>query len=184
MTRNPTASRSQTPIHARAIAVLAAVALFGVAPSARGDVKPVKKGTAVMIEGHLDLKGAPAKVWKTLTSMEGFCALTGYKVAGPLRARSLAKLGDSMPAQVGIDTGRFVVTAFLPGGELRVAWEPANGAYICTQRIVLAPTASGGTSLDYKERYTDDQPGVDETAAKVHDEAAKAIEAFRALAEK
>ncbi len=184
MKRLPTVSHPSTTAGARAIALVACAAILVGVAAARGDVKAVKKGAAVTIESHLDLKAAPAKVWATLTSMEGLCALTGYNVAGPLKQRSIAKLGETMPAQARAETGRFFVTGFLPEKELRVTWEPASGAYLCGQRITLSATPSGGTALDYSERYTDDQPNVDETAAKAREHAAKGIEAFRALVEK
>ncbi len=186
MSRHPTVSHPSRAARARvgAIALVACAAIASTAPAARGDETTVKKGTAVTIESHLELKAAPAKVWAALTSMEGLCALTGYTVAGPMRQRSIAKIGETMLAQTWGETGRIYVTGFHPESELRVTWEPASGAYLCGQRITLAPTPNGGTALAVSERYTDDTPNADETAAKAREATAKGLEAFRAIAEK
>jgi hypothetical protein len=165
----------------RALLILGSA--MAVAPAARAAVQPVKKGALITIAAHLDLKAAPAKVWAAAASAEGFYALTGFKPDAADKARSFTKLGDSIGASIWGDTGRLVVTSLTPGKELRVTWEPANASYLCAKRIIIA-AAGTGTSFDYWDRYTDDQPSADETAKKVHDESAKALEAFRALAEK
>jgi hypothetical protein len=168
----------------RALACLGfASAAVAVAWSAPPSVEPVKKGALITIAAHLDLKAAPAKVWAAAASAEGFCTLTGFKPDAPDKARSFAKLGDSIGASIWSDTGRLVVTAVVPGKELRVTWEPANASYLCAKRIVIAAAATG-TSFDYWDRYTDDQPNADETAKRVRDESAKALEAFRISVEK
>lgn len=160
-----------------------ASAAVAVAWSAPPSVQPVKKGALITIAAHLDLKAAPAKVWAAAASAEGFYTLTGFKPDAADKARTFAELGDSIGASIWTDTGRLVVTGLVAGKELRVAWEPANASYLCSKRIVLA-AAGTGTSFDYWDRYTDDQPNADETAKKVRDESAKALEAFRLLVEK
>jgi hypothetical protein len=67
--------------------------------------------------------------------------------------------------------------------ELRVAWDPDGGHYLCSKRVLLSPTAAG-TKVEYWDRYTDDQANVDDTAATVAAETEKGIAAFRLLAEK
>jgi hypothetical protein len=64
-----------------------------------------------------------------------------------------------------------------------VTWEPETGGYLCGKRIVL--TAAGkGTKVEYWDRYTDDQPNVDETAAQVVKETEAGVTKFKAMAEK
>jgi hypothetical protein len=181
MTPRFTTSHAATFANARAIGLVACVAVLLAAPSARGDVKAVTKETAVKIEGHIDLAAPPTKVWDTLTSVEGLCTLTGYTVAGPLKQRSIMKLGETLPAQARGETGRLFVTGFIPGQEIRVTWEPVGAGYLCAQRVVLAATPSGGTSLDFTQRYTDSKPNVDETAVKAREAVAKGLEAFSAV---
>ena len=123
----------------------------------------------------------PAKVWETLASLDGFGTLTGFHATGG--AKTFTKIGDAVPAQVWSDSGRLIVTELVPGRELRVTWEPAKGHYLCSKRIVLS-AAGAGTSLEYWDRYTDDQPNADETARQVAAETEKQIAAFRALVEK
>ncbi len=142
---------------------------------------PVKKTALVTIPATIPVHAPPAKVWAVLTSLDGFGTLTGFHATGGPKA--FTKIGDAVPAKVWSDSGRLVVTELVPEKELRVAWEPANGHYLCSKRIVLS-AASGGTSLEYWDRYTDDQANAEETAQKVAAETEKQIAAFRALAEK
>lgn len=140
-----------------------------------------KKTALITIPATVSVNAPPAKVWAAVTSLDGFGALTGFAATGG--PKSFAKIGDAVPAKVWTDTGRLVVTELMPEKELRVSWEPANGSYICSKRVVLSPSA-GGTTLAYWDRYTDDQPNADETARQVAAETEKHIAAFKALAEK
>jgi hypothetical protein len=146
-------------------------------------VAPVKKGALVTITAHLELKAPPARVWATAASAKGFSALTGFEPDAADRARTFSKIGASIGASAWTDKGRLFVTGLVPGKELRITWEPENASYLCAKRIVLAPSP-GGTSLEYWDRYTDDQPSVDETAKQVRGETLKHLEDFRALVEK
>ncbi|MCA1582423.1 MAG: hypothetical protein LC796_13730 [Acidobacteria bacterium] len=155
-----------------------ALALTG---SALASPLPVKKTTLVTIPATFTVDAPPAKVWEAITSVEGFGTLTGFRAIGV--AKSFAKIGDAVPAQVWSDSGRLVVTELVPGKELRVTWEPAKGHYLCSKRIVLS-AAGAGTGVEYWDRYTDDQPNADENARQVAAETEKQITAFRALAAK
>lgn len=156
-------------------AAMAAAAFLSGAPLA------VRKTALVTIPATFTVEAPPAKVWEALTSVDGFGTLTGFHATGG--AKSFTKIGDAVPAQVWSDAGRLVVTELVPGKELRVTWEPAKGHYLCSKRIVLSP-AGAGTSVEYWDRYTDDQPNADETARQVAAETEKQIAAFRALASK
>jgi hypothetical protein len=143
---------------------------------------PTKKTALVLIPSRMELKAPAAKVWSTVCSLKGFSALTGFQPDPAAAARAFARMGDHFPASIWSDRGHLVVTAIIPGKELRVAWEPENAGYLCSKRILVTKTASG-TTLEMWDRYTDDQPNVDETAKKVAAETAKAELAFRALLE-
>jgi uncharacterized protein YndB with AHSA1/START domain len=155
------------------------IAIGALAADAAHGGLSAKKTALITIPATLELKAPPAKVWSVVTSVDGFTALTGFKASGG----RFSKIGDSVPGQAWEDKGRLVVTEFVPEKELRVTWEPAQGHYLCQKRIVLTPT-SGGTRLEYWDRYTDDQPNADQTAQQVVAESERLIEGFRKMVEK
>ena len=140
-----------------------------------------KKTSLITIPQTIEVKAAPAAVWKALATWEGFGTLTGFQPTGP--EKTLSKVGDSTAAKVWDDRGTLVVTGLVPEKELRVTWEPANASYLCAKRIVLKPSA-GGTTIEYWDRYTDDQPNADDTARKVVADTAQHVAAFRKMVEK
>lgn len=168
------------PVRSRACLAIAVFVLTLSGAPAQG-APTVKKAVLVTIPATLELKAPPAKVWTTLTAVEGLCALAQCKAGG--NAKAVARVGDNFPATLWEDPGRVVVTEFVPEKELRIAFEPAKGHYVCATRILLRPS-SGGTTLEYWDRYSDDQANVDETARQAAAETEKALEAFKKLAEK
>ena len=140
-----------------------------------------KKTSLITIPQAIEVKASPAAVWASLTTWEGFGALTGFKPTGP--EKKFSKVGDSTAAKVWDDRGTLVVTGLVPEKELRISWEPENASYLCAKRIVLKPSA-GGTTIQYWDRYTDDQPNADETARKVVADTAQHVAAFRKMVEK
>ena len=140
-----------------------------------------KKTSLITIPETIEVKAPPASVWTVLTSWEGFGALTGFQPTGS--EKKFSKVGDSVAARVWDDRGTLVVTGLVPQKEIRVTWEPENASYLCAKRIVVKPSA-GGTTLEYWDRYTDDQPNADETARKVASATAQHVAAFRKLVEK
>ena len=163
------------------MAALLLLAFAAAAAAARAAPIVVKKTALITIPAAIVVNAPAAKVWAAVTSLDGFGALTGFQATGG--SKSFSKVGDAVPARVWTDSGRLVVTELLPEKELRVAWEPANGSYLCSKRVVLTPF-QGGTRVEYSDRYTDDQPNADETAAQVALETEKHLAAFKALAEK
>lgn len=166
---------------------LLAFALLVLLPSSVAPVQalvlPPKKAALVAIPARFEVAAPPTRVWEVLTTARGFSTLTGVDISTPDRARSFARVGDHMSARVWTDTGRVVVTHIAPGRELRVAWEPGNASYVCAKRIVLRPRGKT-TEIEYLDRYSDDQPTVDATAAKVAAATRQQIAAFTALATK
>ena len=75
------------------------------------------------------------------------------------------------------------MTYLSPDRELRVAFEPESASYLCSSRVILKPSGDG-TSVEYTDRYSDDQPTVDQTARQVFQETMAAVDAFKLLAEK
>ena len=167
--------RSFRSIVALAIAVLA-MPLLGAGAAA-------KKTALITIPVTFEVKAAPTKVWAALTSLEGFGTLTGFQPQAGQKLSAFSKVGDHVLAQVWDDKGRLIVTEFVPMRELRVAWEPEKGHYLCQKRAVLSPSGEG-TSVEYWDRYTDDQPNADDTARQVVADTEKHIEAFRKFVER
>lgn len=182
MTRSLPAS-PRVPI----LAWLLAFALLALFPSSvapvHAEVQPPKKGVLIEIPARFTVPAAPSRVWRVLTTTEGFATLTGFEIASADRARSFARTGDHVSARAWTDAGRLVVTHYAPNRELRVAWEPQNATYLCAKRIVLH-TSGAATDVEYLDRYTDDQPRPDATAARVAAETKEHIAAFVALASK
>jgi len=166
-------------LHRNALLLLAAPIAFALSQKPAAEYK---RSTLVRLEASVDLKVPPAKAWESLTSSKGFAAATGFQIA---EARSsLSKVGDALPASVWSDRGRLVCTFASEAKELRVAFEPDNGSYLCQKRITLEAQA-GGTRLVVIDRYTDDQTEtVDKTAKDVLAEMPKQLAAFQALVEK
>jgi hypothetical protein len=140
-----------------------------------------KKTSLITIPQTIELKASPSAVWTALTTWEGFGTLTGFQPTGS--QKNISRVGDSTAAQVWDDKGVLVVTGLAPGKELRVAWEPENASYLCAKRVVLKPSAIG-TTVEYWDRYTDDQPNADVTARKVVADTAQHVAAFRKMVEK
>jgi hypothetical protein len=142
-----------------------------------------KKTALITIPVKFEVKANPTKVWATLTSLEGFGTLTGFQPQAGQKLSAFSKVGDHVLAQVWEDKGRLLVTEFVPERELRVAWEPEKAHYLCQKRAVLSPSGAG-TSVEYWDRYTDDQPNPDDTAKQVVADTEKHIEAFKKLVER
>jgi uncharacterized protein YndB with AHSA1/START domain len=151
-------------------------------PLARGDATWAKKGTLVVVSGSTEVKAPKAKVWKALTSADGFAAIAGFK--GDAKAKPLKDVGDHFSGQVGSDKGIFVVTTARPDEELRMTWAPAEGHYLCACRVLLKPSATG-TTVEYTDMYTDEKPAqVDENAKSTAKDVTTFLDKFKALAEK
>ena len=141
-----------------------------------------KRSCLVRLEAKLELEAAPAKVWDALTRSKGFAAATGFQIADS--DHRLAKTGDALPASVWSDKGNLVCTFAADAKELRVAFEPDNGSYLCQKRITLEPSGAG-TRLVLLDRYTDEQTEtVDKTAKEVMAGIPKQLAAFQALVDK
>lgn len=152
-------------------------------PAAAVEALSVKKTALITIPAKFEIKASPTQVWAALTLVSGFGRLTGFRPQSGQKVISFFRVGDHVLAQVWEDRGRLVVTEFVPERELRVTWEPEKGHYLCQKRILLSPS-SAGTSVEYWDRYTDDQPNSDETAKQVAADTEKNIEMFKRWAEK
>jgi hypothetical protein len=167
----------------RAKLKLTAIAALFLAMPLLGAGVAAKKTALITIPATFEVKATPTKVWASLTSIEGFGTLTGFQPQAGQKPSAFSKVGDHLLAQVWEDKGRLIVTEFVPVRELRVAWDPEKGHYLCQKRVVLSPSGEG-TSVEYWDRYTDDQPNADDTARQVVADTEKHIEAFRRLVEK
>src|SRR5262245_11767545 len=163
------------------IGVVAAVLAAGVA-AAKG--LGYRKTVLVRIPTEFTVKGAPDVVWQKLTNDRTFMTLAGFTSSSMMPAHQWEKIGDATPAMIGQDGGVLVVTKIDPSDrELRVAFEPGDGAYLCHHTVKLAPdAASGGTRITLVSRYTDDKTPatVDKTARETAAAQMKSVAAFKA----
>jgi hypothetical protein len=171
-----------------ALLTLAPLALMGLAAAAslQGQTPPAnpvpKKTTFVTIQGNVLIKATPANVWQVLTASDGIAILTG--ATGVETGKTLAKVGDALPATAWKDGGNLVATFLLKEKELRMAFEPNSAAYLAQHRAVLEPGSTGGTVLSVFVRYTDDKTdNVDRTIQTLTAELAAHLEAFRVRVE-
>jgi hypothetical protein len=169
---------------ARSIALLVSFAAIDVI--AANAIEPsitAKKTALVTIPATFRVAAPVSRVWATASSVAGFGAITGFVPAEGAKTTRFAEIGDALPATMWTDKGMLVATRVTNEKELRVAWEPESGGYLCGKRIVLTPV-QGGTQVEYWDRYTDDQPNVDETAAQVVKETQAGIAKFTEMAQK
>ena len=165
-----------------ALIPLTALTLVAAAATQARSAATITKSPLVKIEGKVLIKATPAHVWQVLTTTEGLGALTGIK--GLESGKTITKVGDSFNGTIWSDSGAAACTFFLAGKELRVAFEPATGGYLCQNRILVAQDPSGGTMLTVLDRYTDDKTDtVDKTAATVSAELTTHLDAFRVMVE-
>jgi hypothetical protein len=166
-------------MHHPSKAPAAALALgFLLAPPAAGG--PIKKISLVTVPATQQLKASPERVWTVLTSVEGLATLTGVKVTGDLE--SFAAVGDNVAAEVWGETGRLLVTDVLPQRGLRIVFAPTKGDYFCDKVFALSAW-EGGTTLQYTDRYADENDDAKKTAQRAADQTQRGIEAFKKLVE-
>jgi hypothetical protein len=146
-------------------------------------VMPTRKSTLVSIPATFEVKAPINKVWQTLTSVEGFCALSGFKPVANNPTKKFQVVGDRVQADIWGDKGYLIATQINPEQELRVSWEVSDGHYLCHKRVQLKAKGTS-TTVEYLDRYSDDQNNVDKTAQDVAKETENTIKAFTTLAEK
>jgi len=160
---------------------VAAALLFAGVAGAKGIA--YRKTVLVRVPAEFSVTAAPDAVWEKLTNDRTFMMLAGFTPSSMMPAHRWEKIGDATPATAGSDGGVLVVTRIDSSDrELRVAFEPADAAYLCHHIVKLAAAAGGGTQVTLVSRYTDDKAPatVDKTAREVVAAQAKAIAAFKA----
>ena len=142
----------------------------------------VTKSTLVKVQGQILIKANQATVWSKLVTTEGLGKVTGLK--GLEAGKTFTKVGDGFAGTAWTDAGLVVCTTMIKEQELRTAFEPTTGGYLCQHRIMLTRDPSNGTMLTVLDRYTDDKADtVDATATVVANELAAQLEAFRVMVE-
>jgi hypothetical protein len=165
-----------------ALVPLATLTLVAAAATQTRSAASITKSTLVKIQSQVLIKATPAHVWQVLTTTEGLGTLTGIK--GLESGKTITKVGDAFNGTVWSDSGSAACTFFLAGKELRVAFEPTTGGYLCQNRIMVQQDPSGGTMLTVLDRYTDDKTDtVDKTAATVSADLTTHLDAFRVMVE-
>jgi hypothetical protein len=135
----------------------------------------------VRMEKSIDLKGAPAEIWEKLVSPAGQMALGGFK--SDLSPVAFTKIGDNQHGACQGDKGTLVVTHYMAGKEIRISFDPDNGAYVCQTRVSISASGTG-THLVFQDWYSEEKAEMKE---KNRSEAEKgiqaALEAFKKMAE-
>jgi hypothetical protein len=122
-----------------------------------------KKLTGQGFTGEITVNASPQAVWAVLTDLQKFSGVMGLEYKGA--ARKMEKVGDNAAVKYGGDPGTWILVYAKPGNELRYAWEPDNGTYLCQERWLLAP-AGKGTKVSYEDRYTESGPQTAEAIAE------------------
>jgi uncharacterized protein YndB with AHSA1/START domain len=169
-------------------ALLALTAAFVFAHMAAAQPPTVSKLIPlVRITQTTDVSARPEAVWAVLTTgrnMVTWCPL--WKK--PANAKvNLKRVGDVLDFTDAFgNDGRSVVTFLTPAKELRMVHEPTNGSYYCQARIQLEPNAAGGTTVTYRESYTDesDSNEMQATLKKVLSEMVVTLAALKRTVEK
>lgn len=151
--------------------------------SVPGDAAKIDRIALVRVDAALEVKAEPARVWAAISTAGGLAALGGFQAADP--AKPLSRVGDAAAGTASGDKGVAVCTHAAPEKELRVAFEPDAGHYVCHRTVRLERTAAG-TRVRVLERYSDDQPPekADATARGVAAEMERALAAFAQLVER
>lgn len=110
----------------------------------------------VRLEAAIDIDAPPSEVWGTLLTSAGQAALTGFK---PDRAgAALTGWGQALHGTGAYDQGTIAVTRLVPEKEIRVAWDPDHGGYLCRTGYRLEARGKG-TRLIAQDWYSEDKPG-------------------------
>jgi uncharacterized protein YndB with AHSA1/START domain len=122
-----------------------------------------KKLTGQDFTGEITISAGPQAVWAVLTDWQKVSNILGLEYKGA--AKKMMKVGDNAAAKYGGDTGSWILVYAKPSSELRYAWEPDNGSYLCQARWLLTP-AGNGTKVSYEDRYTESGPQTAEAIAE------------------
>ena len=163
------------------------LALALISPAAAQQPTVSKLIPLVRITQTTEVSARPEAVWAVLTTgrnMVTWCPL--WKK--PANAKvNLKRVGDVLDFTDAFgNDGRSVVTYLAPAKELRMVHEPTNGSYYCQARIQLEPNAAGGTTVTYRESYTDesDSNEMQATLKKVLSEMVDTLAALKRSTEK
>ena len=95
--------------------------LFSLSTLVFAAVKPYKKSTLVTVPAEFTVAASVDKTWRLLSSVDGFCALTGFKPAAGATG-SFARPGDAVPAPIWSDAGILMATMVKAMESTRPLW--------------------------------------------------------------
>jgi len=141
----------------------------------------IKKMAYVSLVSQWQTKVSREQVWTKLMSVEGLAAFTGFQPDS--KTKPLSQAGDHTTTTIAGDAGTIVVTYVKPNEELRLAWDPDGGHYVCSMRVILKANA-GGTLIECRDDYSDEKSNVDENAKQAQGDFKRCLETFKKLVEK
>jgi len=114
----------------------------------------IKRVSAQEFTHTLLVNAPPQRVWSTLTDPAQLMKVFRWELRSP---GTLQDVGDWVTAKIEADRGVLIVSNVKQENELRLAWEPDNGSFICQLRFLLQPEGRG-TRLTYMMRYSESAP--------------------------
>jgi hypothetical protein len=111
----------------------------------------------------VQVKNDVKSVYKKLLDCKSLCGMLQAKEISCSAA--LGKVGAAGKMEVMGDKGTMITSYLDPNKEIRFAWEPDNGSYLCQIRFILEP-AGTGTKISFTDRFTESSPMSKEDLSK------------------
>ena len=159
----------------RAGIALATLVLATVARAAHQQVPVIR------VHAETEVLASPGRVWAQITTGRNLVTWCPQWKSPKNAGVFLTRVGDVLDyTDEWGNGGRSVVTYLKKNAELRVAHEPASGAYMCQGKLILTPT-DHGTNVALWDQYTDESPPADAaaTAEKMEKELAETLAALK-----
>jgi hypothetical protein len=117
----------------------------------------------VSVSANAELTADPGKVWKQLIRKDVLVKAVGMEEA--TGDENMGEPGAKLCGRLGGEPGNLVVTYSMIENEIRYAWEPDHGGYVCHMSLKLAP-AGKGTKVTLMDSYSEEKPGMLDKNAK------------------
>jgi len=133
------------------------------------------------VHAETEIAAKPATVWAQITTGRNLVTWCPQWKSPKNASVFLTRVGDVLDyTDEWGNGGRSVVTYLKKNAELRVAHEPASGAYMCQGKLILTPTGDG-TKVALWDQYTDESSAADAaaTAEKMEKELAETLAALK-----
>ncbi|MDB5102473.1 MAG: hypothetical protein JWP91_162 [Fibrobacteres bacterium] len=134
-----------------------ASAATDIASEKAGPPREYAQTTLVAVEVKAELAAEPSKVWSQVIRKEILVRMIGFEDAKGDDA--LGTPGAKLAGRIGGDQGMLIVTHAKADREIRYAWEPEHGGYVCHFTLKLSPSGKG-TMVSLVDAYSDEKPAL------------------------